>query len=77
MIFGYPTETEKDYEDSLDFIRRYKKFAGTAISSITISNTLGILPGTPLYNNLDKLDNINRTHTSSNGSKAISYRFRI
>lgn len=56
MIFGYPTETEKDYEDSLDFIRRYKKFAGTAISSITISNTLGILPGTPLYNNLDKLD---------------------
>lgn len=55
MIIGYVTETEKDYEDSLNFIRKYKHLAGKTIFSIHISDTLSILPGTPLFDNLEKL----------------------
>jgi radical SAM superfamily enzyme YgiQ (UPF0313 family) len=48
MIIGYPTETNKDFQDTLDMFTRYKKYI-PIIVNVAIGSTLGILPGTPLY----------------------------
>jgi radical SAM superfamily enzyme YgiQ (UPF0313 family) len=50
MIFGYPTETEEDYQATLDMFKKYKKYANKIITNINFGSTLGILPGTPLFN---------------------------
>ena len=50
MIVGYPTETDKDFQDTIDMFTRYKKYI-PIITNINIGSTLSILPGTPLYNN--------------------------
>lgn len=49
MIIGYPTETEKDFQDTLDMMTRYKPLAGRIIVDIAIGSTLAIFPGTPLH----------------------------
>jgi radical SAM superfamily enzyme YgiQ (UPF0313 family) len=63
MIVGYPTETDADFQNTLDMFTRYKHLTHI-ITSINIGSTLGILPGTPLYNKakeynieLDKYEN--------------------
>jgi len=63
MIVGYPTETEKDFQETLDMFTRYQKYK-KLIKTINIGSTLGILPGTPLFNSaqesnivLDKYEN--------------------
>jgi radical SAM superfamily enzyme YgiQ (UPF0313 family) len=50
MIVGYPTETDIDFQETLDMFTRYKHLTHI-ITNINIGSTLGILPGTPLYNN--------------------------
>jgi radical SAM superfamily enzyme YgiQ (UPF0313 family) len=49
MIFGYPTETEQDFQDTLDMFKKYSSLANRIIKNINFGSTLGILPGTPLY----------------------------
>jgi radical SAM superfamily enzyme YgiQ (UPF0313 family) len=63
MIFGYPTETEQDFQDTLDMFDRYAKYKDIVVN-IEFGSTLGILPGTPLYRHaqewhieLDKYEN--------------------
>lgn len=56
MIFGYPTETEEDFQATLDMFKRYKKYANKIITNINFGSTLGILPGTPLFNNAESLN---------------------
>lgn len=64
MIVGYPTETDKDFQDTLDMFTRYQPYANTVITDINVGSTLGILANTPLYDNakeynieLDKYEN--------------------
>jgi radical SAM superfamily enzyme YgiQ (UPF0313 family) len=47
MIIGYPTETEKDFQDSIDMFRKYKPYQ-SIIDTVHLGSTLGVLPGTPL-----------------------------
>jgi radical SAM superfamily enzyme YgiQ (UPF0313 family) len=53
MIVGYPTETDQDFQDSLDMFSRYQRYISN-ITSVIIGSTLGILPGTPLYNTAEQ-----------------------
>lgn len=52
MIVGYPTETQQDFQDSIDMFTRYKPYQenGT-IEEVNLGLTLNLLPNTPLYNN--------------------------
>lgn len=55
MLFGYPTETEKDFQDTIDMFHRCKDYAGSVIKDIEFGSTLGILPNTPLETNKEEL----------------------
>ena len=51
MLLGYPTETYQDFVDTLTMFKRYKKYQGI-ITSVALGTTCGILPGTPLAEEL-------------------------
>jgi radical SAM superfamily enzyme YgiQ (UPF0313 family) len=53
MIVGYPTETDQDFQETVDLFVKYKPLANRIIKGVNVGSTLGILPGTPLYNNAD------------------------
>lgn len=50
MLVGYPTETIDDFNKTLELLNRYSYLANSSIRQVTISDTVSILPGTPLYN---------------------------
>jgi radical SAM superfamily enzyme YgiQ (UPF0313 family) len=57
MIVGYPTETDADFQQTLDMFTKYQPLANRVILDVVVGTTLAILPGTPLYKNA-KLHNI-------------------
>jgi len=54
MIVGYPTETDQDFQHTLDMFTKYQHLAQRVITAVTIGSTLGILPGTPLYQHAER-----------------------
>lgn len=55
MLVGYPTETEKDFQDTLDFFTRHKDKKGKGLKSVAIGPTLVILPYSPLAKQINVL----------------------
>lgn len=55
MIVGYVTETQKDFDEALEWIKSHRHFAGSPVRRVQIGSGLGILPGTTLYRQRDKL----------------------
>lgn len=55
MIIGYPTETDQDFQETLDMFDRYLPYLknGT-IEEVNLGLTLNLLKNTPLSNNLDQ-----------------------
>jgi radical SAM superfamily enzyme YgiQ (UPF0313 family) len=49
MLVGYPTETEEDFQQTIDMFDRYKSYANNVIGSVQLGYSLAIAPGTPLY----------------------------
>lgn len=56
MIVGYPTETEEDFQATLDMFTRYQHLANCTIKNVNIGSTLGILPGTELHKQAQHLN---------------------
>jgi len=51
MLLGYPTETHADFIQTLKMFKKYKKYQ-SIIRNVILGTTLGILPGTPLAEEL-------------------------
>ena len=51
MLLGYPTETHADFIQTLKMFKKYKKYQ-SVIKNVILGTTLGILPGTPLAEEL-------------------------
>jgi radical SAM superfamily enzyme YgiQ (UPF0313 family) len=57
LIVGYPTETEEDFEQTLELLRRYQPMGlDRTIDTVALGMTLAILPGTPLYDLRESLN---------------------
>jgi len=56
MIVGYPSETDEDFEQTLEMFERYQKHAGHIIKNVAVGTTLAILPGTELYRSAQQLN---------------------
>jgi len=55
MIIGYPTETEEDFQQTLDFFEKYAKQGRQGlVEEINLGLTLNLLPNTPLYEDAEK-----------------------
>jgi len=49
LIIGYPTETKKDFQDTLDMLAKYQPMAlDNTIDTVALGLTMGITPGSPL-----------------------------
>lgn len=56
IIVGYPTETEKDFQDTIDMFYRYEKYAITGtIIGVNMGGTLSLDHGTDLTDNAQAL----------------------
>ena len=57
MIVGYPTETERDFQDTLDMLTRYRKYvvSGTIVG-VNFGTTFTIGEGTPIWHNYKQLN---------------------
>lgn len=56
MFVGYPTETDEDFEQSLNMLDRYQKYLiNDTIIGISHSGVFSILPNTPVYHQSQEL----------------------
>ena len=59
MIIGYPTEKEEDFLQTLKMFKRYQKYQ-KVISDVSLGTTLGVLPGTPLADEMQAEMSLNK-----------------
>ena len=63
LIIGYPTETEEDFNQTLELLRRYQHMAlDRTIDTVALGMTMGILPGSPLEQQIDQLNITSMVH---------------
>jgi len=82
LMAGYITETEEDFNQTLDMVTRYKKYLDEKIiHSVELGLTLMIYPGTPLYDDREKYNVLhNEKHISGwvcKDNPSLTYKERI
>jgi len=56
LLIGYPTETEADFQMTLDMMHRYQKYIiNETVMGINLVNTLLLLPNSPVWKMSDEL----------------------
>ena len=57
MVVGYITETEKDFQETMDMFTNWQKYLKTGtIEEVQLGATLNVLPSTPLGDNMKKFN---------------------
>jgi radical SAM superfamily enzyme YgiQ (UPF0313 family) len=57
MIVGYPTETKKDFQQTIEMFERYKPYLDSGIiEEVNLGLTLNLLRNTPLHDNKEKFN---------------------
>jgi len=56
MIVGYPTETEQDFQDSIEMLSKYQKYIiNNTAFGLQLSRPASVLPNTPIYQMMEDL----------------------
>ena len=72
LIVGFPTETDQDFQDTLDMLTKYQKYvADGTIIGVNLGTTLTIEEGTAIYNMPEKLKIIGINHNRPQGTEWI------
>lgn len=79
MLIGYPTEQEKDFNETMELFSRYQKYKD--IIELSLGTTCAILPQTPLYefavqNNFELGETENEWWWDKNPSLTLKERFK-
>jgi len=82
MIVGYPTETEQDFQDTIDLFTKYKPYqADGTIEEVNLGLTLNLLPHTPLSDDLEEYnivqDNNHINDWVCTDNPTLTYRERL
>jgi len=68
MIIGYPSETEEDFQMTLDLLKRYQPMAvDRTIDTVALGMTMGILDDSPLANLKEELHIVSSIGDVDNG----------
>lgn len=67
FIIGYITETEKDFQETLDLITLINTKYPDVVPAIAMGEQLFVLPGTQLYDMEEHFDVFDHTHWEMNG----------
>jgi len=68
FIIGYITETEEDFQETLDLITLLSEKYADVVPTIATGEQLFILPGSPLYEQKDIFEIFDHTHWEANGN---------
>lgn len=72
IIVGFPTETDQDFQDTLDMLTRYQRYvADGTIIGVNLGTTLTIEEGTSMYENPNKLKIIGFNDNRPKGSEWV------
>jgi hypothetical protein len=55
LIVGYVTDTEQTHEETMQWFEQNKHYSSNPISGVSLGGTLGILPGTEIYQRKEEL----------------------
>lgn len=81
MIVGYPTETEQDFQNTLDMFTQYQVYAQSGIiDEINLGLTLNLLPNTPLHANREQYGIVQENHINNwicKSNPSLTYKERL
>lgn len=55
MFCGYPTESVKQFQDTLDFLKSIQRFANNTVAAIQLNYSFGVYKDTPIYKNRESI----------------------
>ncbi len=85
MVIGYPTETEKDFQDTLSFFDEFEHLADdNTITGVQLGHTMILIPGTPAWKKQQEygityqqnLPNVNNNNTWQNNNSNLKIRMK-
>jgi len=75
MFVGFPTETDKDFEDTLDMLNTFSKYK--SMQDIGCEHPMLVIPGTPVHTSMENFGITNYEDYFKWTSQSNDYKTRI